>query len=250
MATNGSGDEPPGRTGISFGDTVPALYAVIGILAALNERQRTGHGRVVDIAMHDALVAMLMVEPMEAQVDWGFGLRTGSRIPRLAPCNVYACKDGYVALNAAPPRLWKRLARTIGDAELADPALVPLARRLEKQDLIDAAVAGWVARYTVDEIVAITAKAGIPCARVAERLDELIADPHTTARGLLHPLEHPEVGVLPGLYAPSVPVGTPGEVAPPLPRAPRLGEHTEEILQRDLSLGIAEIEGLRARNIV
>ncbi len=249
MATNGPGDEAPGRTGISFGDTVPALYAVIGILAALHERERTGHGRVVDVAMHDALVAMLMVEPMEAQVAWGFGLRTGSRIPRLAPCNVYACKDGYVALNAAPPRLWTRLARTIGGAELSDPALVPLARRLEKQDWIDAEVARWVARYTVDEVLAITAKAGIPCARVAERLDELIADPHTIARGLLHPLEHPTLGVLPGLHAPSVPIGTPGEVAPPLSRAPRLGEHTDEILRRELGLDDPAIEDLRARNI-
>src|SRR5690606_22925800 len=126
---------------------------------------------VVDIAMHDALVAMLMVEPMEAQVEWGFSLRTGSRIPRLAPCNVYACSDGYVALNAAPPRLWSRLARTIGAPELADPALVPLARRLEKQDWIDAQVAGWVSRHTVDGILAITAKAGVPCARVAEKLE-------------------------------------------------------------------------------
>lgn len=249
MATNGRADEPPGRTGISFGDTVPALYAVIGILAALFERQRTGCGRVVDVAMHDALVAMLMVEPMEAQVAWGFGLRTGSRIPRLAPCNVYACKDGYVALNAAPPRLWTRLARTIGAAELADPALLPLARRLEKQDWIDAEVAGWVARYTVDQVLAITAKSGIPCARVAERIDELIEDPHTIARGLLHPLEHPTLGVLPGLYSPSVPIGTPGEVAPPLQRAPRLGEHTQEILQRELGLDAAAIEELRSRNI-
>lgn len=249
MATNGRADEPPGRTGISFGDTVPALYAVVGILAALRERQRTGRGRVVDVAMHDALVAMLMVEPMEAQETWGFGLRTGSRIPRLAPCNVYACKDGYVALNAAPPRLWTRLARTIGAAELADPALVPLARRLEKQDWIDAEVAGWVARYTVDEVLTITAKSGIPCARVAERIDELIEDPHTIARGLLHPLEHPTLGALPGLHAPSVPIGTPGEVAPPLQRAPRLGEHTQEILQRELGLDIAAIEELRSRNI-
>jgi crotonobetainyl-CoA:carnitine CoA-transferase CaiB-like acyl-CoA transferase len=250
MATNGRGDEAPSRTGISFGDTVPALYAVIGILAALRERDRTGRGRAVDIAMHDALVAMLMIEPVEAQVEWGFPLRTGSRIPRLAPCNVYACRDGYVALNAAPPRLWKRLAETIGTPELKDPALVPLARRLERQDWLDAQVAGWVARHSVDEVLALTGKAGVPCARVAEKLEDLVDDPSTIARGLLQPLEHPTCGVMAGLHAPGVPIASPGVVNPPLTRAPKLGEHTRQILVRDLGLTESQIRDLESRNIV
>lgn len=250
MASNGYAQSAPCRTGISFGDTVPALYAVIGILAALREREHTGRGRAVDVAMHDALVAMLMIEPMEAQVAWGFGLRTGSRIPRLAPCNVYPCTDGYVALNAAPPRLWKRLARVIGDPALEDAALVPLAARLERLDWIDAEVARWVAGKTVEEVLAHTASAGVPCARVAERLDELIEDPHTVARGLLQPLEHPELGVLPGLHAPSVPLSSPGEVKPPIRRAPRLGEHTREVLTRELGLDDAQICALAERHII
>jgi formyl-CoA transferase len=250
MATNGRGDEAPSRTGISFGDTVPALYAVIGILAALRERDRTGRGRAVDVAMHDSLVAMLMVEPVEAQVEWGFPLRTGSRIPRLAPCNVYACRDGYVALNAAPPRLWKRLADTIGTAELKDPALVPLARRLERQDWLDAQVAGWVAQHGVDEVLALTGKAGVPCARVAENLADLVGDPSTIARGLLQPLEHPTCGVMAGLHAPGVPIASPGVTNPPLTRAPKLGEHTRQILVRDLGLTESQIRDLESRNIV
>ena len=250
MATNGSPGEPPCRTGISFGDTVPGLYAVVGILAALRERERTGKGRAVDVAMHDALVAMLMVEPVEAQAEWGFPLRTGSRIPRLAPCNVYACRDGYVALNAAPPRLWKRLARLVGDAELMAESLVALASRLARQDWIDARVASWVSEHTVDETLALTGGAGVPCARVAERLDELTQDPHTLARGMLHPLEHPDAGVLPGLFAPGVPISSAGEPVRRLPRAPRLGEHTREILARELGLGEAEIAALEAKNIV
>lgn len=250
MATNGRADDAPSRTGISFGDTVPALYAVIGILAALRERDRTDRGRVLDVAMHDSLVAMLMVEPVEAQVQWGFPLRTGSRIPRLAPCNVYACRDGYVALNAAPPRLWKRLARTIGSAELGDPSLEPLARRLERQDWIDAQVASWVARHTVREMLAVTDKAGVPCARVAERIEELVEDPATIARGLLQPLEHPDIGVLPGVYAPVVPISAAGVPNRPLARAPRLGEHTREILARDIGLADARIRDLESRGIV
>ncbi|MBI4190201.1 MAG: CoA transferase [Betaproteobacteria bacterium] len=250
MATNGYADRPPTRTGISFGDTVPSLYAVIGILAALRERDRTGHGSVVDVAMHDSLVAMLMVEPMEAQVQWGFPLRTGSRIPRLAPCNVYRCRDGFVALNAAPPRVWKRLAELMGKPELRDPALVPLAARLEKQDWIDQEVAKWVEPQAVDELIARTGKQGVPCARVAESLDELIDDTSLKARGMLHPLEHPLTGVIPGLFAPGVPILTPGEDHPPLARAPRLGEHTHEILSCELGLTAGEIRELEAHQII
>ncbi len=250
MATNGYPDQAPTRTGISFGDTVPALYAVIGILAALRERDRTGTGSVVDIAMHDSLVAMLMVEPVEAQVEWGFPLRTGSRIPRLAPCNVYRCRDGYVALNAAPPRLWKRLAQLIDSPELSDPALMPLAARLERQDWLDQQVGKWVAGFGVDELMAATARQGVPCARVAEKIDELINDPSLIARSMLHPLEHPTLGVVPGVFAPSVPIHTPGEENPPLGRAPLLGEHTHEILARELGLSAEEISELEAKKLI
>jgi formyl-CoA transferase len=250
MATNGHPGQPPTRTGISFGDTVPSLYAVIGILAALRERDRTNRGSVVDIAMHDSLVAMLMVEPVEAQAQWGFPLRTGSRIPRLAPCNVYLCRDGYVALNAAPPRLWKRLAQLIGSPALLDPALIPLVVRLERQDWLDAEVGRWVATQTVDELMAATSKQGVPCARVAESIDELIDDPSLIARGMLHPLEHPVQGVMPGIFAPSVPIHTPGEAAPPLACAPQLGEHTHAILSRELGLSEAEIRDLESRKLI
>jgi formyl-CoA transferase len=250
MATNGYEDRPPSRTGISFGDTVPALYAVIGILAALRERDRTNRGSVVDIAMHDSLVAMLMIEPVEAQIEWGFPLRTGSRIPRLAPCNVYRCRDGYVALNAAPPRLWQRLAKLINLPALLDPALVPLANRLERQDWVDREVANWAERHAVDELIALTGKHGIPCAKVVENLDELIADTSLKARGMLQPLEHPLTGVIPGLFAPSVPIMSPGEHVPPLSCAPLLGGHTHEIISRELGLTAAQIRELETRSIL
>ena len=250
MATNGFADRPPVRTGISFVDTVPALYAVIGILAALRQRERTGRGRAIDIAMHDALVAMLMVEPMESQVNWGFPLRTGSRIPRLAPCNVYACRDGYVALNAAPPRLWRRLARAMGDDELKAADLEPLAARIRRQDWIDEQVAAWVAGQTVQGLVDRMAENGIPCARVLQTIDELVEDASLRDHGMLHGVEHPVIGPLPGVVAPAVPVRSVGETSQPLARAPALGEHTVQILSDELGLDAAEIAELQRQNIV
>jgi len=250
MAVNGEADGAPMRTGISFGDTVPALYAVIGILAALRERDVTGKGSTVDIAMHDALVAMLMIEPVEAQIEWGSPLRTGSSIPRLTPCNVYRSKDGYVALNAAPPRLWKRMARLIGKAEAMDPQLLPLARRLERYDWIDQIVANWVAERNMSDVLALTSDAGVPCARVIETLEELVQDPANIAKGLLEPLVHPELGVIEGVYAPSVPIVASGEKNSSLSRAPKLGEHTREILQQELGLTEKDIAALQAKNVV
>jgi len=251
MATNGDPQQAPTRTGISFGDTVPALYAVIGILAALRKRDQTGEGSVVDISMHDALVAMLMIEPVEAQIAWGLPLRTGSSISRLVPCNVYACKGGgYVALNAAPPRLWKRLAREIGREDLLDPQLEPLARRLERYEWLDGIVADWVAGQTIDEVLEQTSKAGVPCARVLETLDELVLDPANIAKGLLEPVEHPELGTIDGIYAPRLPIVTRGQQGATLCRAPRLGEHTKEVLREALGLTDTEIHTLQIENIV
>lgn len=250
MATNGHPDQPPTRTGISFGDTVPALYAVIGILAAVQERQRTGKGRHVDVAMHDSLVSMLMVEPIEAQVEWGFPMRCGSRIPRLAPCNVYRCKDGYVALNAAPPRIWKRLAAVMENAELRDPQLFSLAARLERQDWIDSEVAQWVSGKEVDELIELTRRHGVPCAKVIETLEELIADESLAARHMLHPVEHPRLGFVPGLSAPAVPILTAGIDAPALARAPYLGEHTHEVLRLFADLSDEDLNNLEADGII
>lgn len=250
MATNGHPDQPPTRTGLSIGDTVPGLYAVIGILAAVRESERTGKGQHVDVAMHDSLAAMLLAEPIEAQVEWGFPLRCGSRIPRLAPCNVYRCKDGYVALNASPPRLWRRLARLLGDPELADPSLQPLAVRLTRPEEIDRAVAKWASGYTCDELIDLTGKNGVPCARVIESLDEFLGDEHLRARQMLQPVVHPQLGVLTGLHAAAVPVVSPGEAVPPLSRAPTLGEHTREVLASYLELTSQELDELRAEEII
>jgi CoA:oxalate CoA-transferase len=229
---------------------VPALYAVIGILAALRERDHTGRGRHVDVAMHDSLVAMLLVEPLEAQVQWGFPLRCGSRIPRIAPCNVYRCKDGYVALNAAPPRIWKRLAALIDKPELRDPALVPLASRLVRQDWIDGEVAQWAERHGVEELIDLTERHGVPCAKVVESLDELIEDPSLKFRHMLDAVEHPQLGVLPGVHAPALPILSPGEAPPALPRAPLLGEHTREVLSRELGLSAGELADLEAQHVI
>ena len=249
MATNGFSDGPPVRTGISFGDTVPALYAVIGILAALRRRDRTGRGVAIDIPMHDSLVAMLMVEPMEAQVGWGYSLRTGSRIPRLAPCNVYPCRDGYVALNAAPPRLWRRLAKVMQDPELEAQELVPLAVRIRRQEWLDKKVAAWVAKQTSEALVALMAANGVPCAKVVETLEELAGDPSLREHGMLQPVEHPLTGTLSGILAPGIPVRSVGEVAKQLRRAPFLGEHTDQVLS-ELGLDAAEISELRRQDIV
>ncbi|MGO9772928.1 MAG: CaiB/BaiF CoA transferase family protein [Roseiarcus sp.] len=250
MASNGFSDGPPVRTGISFGDTVPALYAVIGILAALRKRDLTGRGAAIDIPMHDCLVAMLMIEPMEAQVGWGYPLRMGSRIPRLAPCNVYSCRDGYVALNAAPPRLWRRLVKVMGEPELEAAELVPLAARIRRQDWLDQKVAAWVAKQTADALVAVMAANGVPCAKVVETLQELAEDPSLREHGMLQPVEHPLTGLLSGILAPGVPVRSVGGVSSVLRRAPLLGEHTDQILGTELGLDEAEISELRRQDII
>jgi crotonobetainyl-CoA:carnitine CoA-transferase CaiB-like acyl-CoA transferase len=250
MASNGYPDTPPTRMGISFGDTVPALYAVIGILAALHQRHETGRGGRIDISMADALVAMLMIEPLEAQLEWGFPLRAGSRIPRLVPCNVYRCRDGYVALNAAPPRQWERLVAALSIPELKDPALVPLAARIRRGDWVDAMVSSWVAERSCAEVLRLTREHGVPCAKVVETLNELLADGHFQDRGMIQPVEHPTLGCLPDLYAPGVPIFLDGAAPAQLAPARLVGADTRPILRQLLGLTDEELDRLEQQGIV
>ena len=156
---------------------------MIGILAALRKRDLTGRGAAIDMPMHDCLVAMLMVEPMEAQVGWGYPLRTGSRIPRLAPCNVYLlsrrlCRSQRRAAASVAPagqgdgraRAGSCRARSAGGPHSAAGLARPAGRRLGRQQ-------------TVDALVAVMAANGVPCAKVVETLQELAEDPSLREHG-------------------------------------------------------------------
>jgi formyl-CoA transferase len=235
-------DRPPVRPNLSIGDTIASLHAVIGALMAL----RTGKGQIVDVALYEAMFNCM--ESLIADYD-GDGYvreRTGSTLPGIAPSNLYPCTDGYVLIAGNADSLYQRLMSAIGRADLRDdPALARNDGRAAQMERIDAAIAGWTSERSLPEVLGIMERAEVPAGRIYSAAD-IAADPHFAARGMIQemiagdgePLKVP--GIVPKLSA------TPGAIRR---AAPKLGEHTEEVL-KEFGYGEAAIRDLRQSKII
>ncbi|MCC2632897.1 MAG: L-carnitine dehydratase/bile acid-inducible protein [Ramlibacter sp.] len=236
----------PVRVGVSIGDTLAALHGVIGILAALHERQRSGRGQVIDVALYEAVFNCMESLLPEYSAFGAVRGPAGSALPGIAPTNAYACSDGYVLIAGNGDSIYKRLMTSIGRADLAnDPALADNAGRVKRVEEIDAAIGAWTAPRTVDEALKVLEGASVPAGRIYTVAD-IAADPHYAARGMLQemrlddgePLTVP--GVVPKLSR------TPGAQRR---NAPRLGQDTDAVLH-ELGLTEEQIAGLRSRGVI
>ena len=236
-------DRPPVRPNLSIGDTIASLHGVIGALVAL----RTGKGQIVDVALYEAMFNCM--ESLIADYD-GDGYvreRTGSTLPGIAPSNLYPCADGaYVLIAGNADSLFNRLMSAIGRGDLRDdPALARNDGRAAQMERIDEAIAAWTSRFSLDEVLSAMEKAEVPAGRIYTAAD-IVSDPHYAARGMIEniiagdgePLKVP--GIIPKLSA------TPGAIRS---AAPKLGEHTEEILS-GLGYTANQISGFREKNII
>ena len=239
-------DRAPVRVGISIGDSLAAMFGVIGALMAIHSRGNTGKGQVVDVALYEAVFAM-----MESMLpEYGFsGLvreRTGSALPGIVPSNTYPCGDGtYVVIGANADSIFKRMMRAIGRPDLADdPSLADNAGRVKRTEELDRVIGEWTSTVTLDEALALLETAEVPSGRIFSIAD-IVADLHYQARGMIekHRLGDKDLllpGVVPKLS--QTPGGTRWV-------GPRLGEHTDEVL-RGLGYDEARIADLRARQVV
>src|SRR5690349_4463568 len=225
---NGFPDRPPARPNLSIGDTIASFHGVMGALMALREAEKSGKGQVVDVALYEAVFNCMESLLPEYDGDGYVRERSGSALPGIAPSNLYPCKDGYVLIAGNADSLFNRLMTAIGRADLRDdPALARNDGRAKAMEKIDAAIGEWTSQRTLHEVLQETEKAEVPAGRIYSAAD-IAADPHFAARGMLQqvtagdgePLKVP--GVVPKLSE------TPGAIRSP---APRLGEHTDEVLK-------------------
>jgi formyl-CoA transferase/succinyl-CoA--D-citramalate CoA-transferase len=231
-ATTGDPDRPPARCGISLGDALAGLFAVVGTLAAVTERGRSGVGQEVDVAIYEAVAALMESTLADFDVGGVSRTRTGSVLPGVAPANAYPTADGSDVLIAGnADSVFRRLCAAMGRPELADdPRFVDHPARGRHMEELDALVAGWTAGHRTDELLVRLSAAGVPAGRVYTAPD-VLADPHYRAREMVvralsrAGYEVPMPGVVPKFSR------TPGAV---IDVGPRLGEHTETVL-RDLA---------------
>ena len=239
-------DRAPVRVGISIGDSLAAMFGVIGALAALHHRGQGGKGQVVDVALYEAVFAMMESMLPEYGMAGYVRERSGAALPGIVPSNTYPCRDGlYVVIGANADSIFKRMMRAIGRPDLADdPSLASNEGRVRRTEELDRVIGEWTSSNDLATVLAVLDKAEVPAGRIYSIAD-IAADLHYQARGMIerHRLGEEELllpGIVPKLSA------TPGETRW---IGPKLGEHTGEVLS---ALGYAEgeIAAMKARGVI
>ena len=227
----GFADRPPVRTGISIGDSIAALWGVFGTLMALRHKEvQGGKGQVVDVALYEAIFAMMESLVPEFDVFGFVRERTGNIMPGITPSNTHKTRDGnFVTIGANGDAIFQRLMRALGREDLAtDPGLADNAGRDGCRDEVYALIDAWVAGLDEAELLAKLEAAEVPASRVYSVAD-MFADPQFLAREMIQSARLPDgkdfkvPGIVPKLSA------TPGGTEW---LGPGLGEHTEAVLTR------------------
>ena len=233
---SGEPGRTPVRVGVSLGDTLAALHGVIGVLLALHERQRSGRGQVIDIALYEAVFNCMESLLPEYSAFGAVRGPAGSALPGIAPSNAYQCTDGHAPVAGNGDSIFKRLMKAIGREALADdPALADNAGRVARVAEIDAAIGSWTATRTVDEVLAALDAAQVPVGRIYTVAD-IAKDPHYAARGMLDEVTMDDGSTL----------AVPG-ICPKLSRTPGRHRRNAPALGQDTESVIAELKARRSK---
>ena len=227
----GEPDRPPARVGLSLGDSIASLHAVVGALIALHERKVSGRGQIVDVALTESLFAMLEGILPEFAYLGAVRERTGNIAHNSAPTNVYACADGaLVCIAANTTSLFRTLLRTIGRDDYADDAILATNEgRVARARELDEAIGSWTRSRTAAEVVELLREQEVPVSRI-NSIADIVIDPQFVARDMIVSVEDDRLerpllvpGVVPKLSR------TPGRV-PAL--AEDLGASTDAVRRR------------------
>lgn len=210
-------------------DYLAGLYAIQGILLALVERQTSGLGQHVDIALFDSMLSVMRLQIGMLRASGEEPGRFGNQHPSIAPYETLRASDGQVIVAVGNPRLWVQFCAAIGRPEVADdPHFRTNDDRLANRAVLRSLLEEIFSSLTVASIVRLLEAHGVPCGRVRS-VREAIEDPQVAARAMLTRLRHEVLGTIETVGNPVKLSRTPARIQLP---PPRLGEHTREVLQQ------------------
>ena len=241
MSITGEPGGAPVKAGVPLTDLSAGLFALVGILAAVEHRHRTGAGQQVDTSLVDAGVALSVWDATEYFSGIGVPAALGSAHRMNAPYQAIRCADGYITLGAANERLFRRLSEVLGHPEWVHrPEFADNASRVANRERLAERIEAITAEQPRTHWLALLEANDIPCGPI-NNYAQVFADPQVIARAMVVDTEHPALGRLKTLGSPIKMSATPADVSR---RAPQLGEHTDEVL-REAGFSASEIAALR-----
>jgi crotonobetainyl-CoA:carnitine CoA-transferase CaiB-like acyl-CoA transferase len=224
MSVTGEAGEPPVRVGTSIIDMGAGLWSVIGILSALHHRTLTGEGTTVDTSLYETALAWMSYHAANYQASGEVPRRHGSGTFGIVPYRGYATSDGHLVIGAGNDNLFRKLAVALGHPEWADdPRFLDNPKRVHNRVALDAMIEEATRTRTTATWQALLEAAGVPSAPM-QSVDQVVAHPQTQALGMLQQSPDGRLTIM------GLPLSFDGERPPFRRAAPKLGEHTEELL--------------------
>lgn len=246
--TTGTPGSPPARVGVSLGDSLASMHAVMGaLMSLLRVKTGQGDGQVVDVSLAESVFNVMESLVPEYDMLGHVRERSGGALPGIAPSNTYPTADGaYVVIAGNSDPIFKRLMQTIGRADLAEaPEFAHNDGRAAQSDMLDGAISAWSSALPIDDVLKALEAAEVPAGRIYNVAD-IVADPHYQARGMILDADLPGgatvkmPGIVPKLSE------TPGSVNW---QGPALGQHTDSVLG-ELGMSAADIAQLKHSGVV
>lgn len=245
MTVSGNEGDPPVRSGIPFGDMTGPLFAVIGTLAALHQRECTSRGQFVDVSLVGALTSLVATEPFDKLEALGVPTRTGNTVPRLAPFGIFPTSDGNVAICAPTDEMAHGVLTVVGLSP-EDERFATRDARVANWIELHRLIGEWTSTHSSDDALSALDAARAPAAPVRATADA-VRDPERLSQGDTAQLVHPTLGPVDDLYGSGLPIrfsdADTGFDRPP----PGLGEHNELVFGQMLGHDVA---ALRAEGVI
>jgi crotonobetainyl-CoA:carnitine CoA-transferase CaiB-like acyl-CoA transferase len=246
MSVTGIPGQGPVRTGAAIADLTGGLYAAIGVMVALLEREQSGKGQWVQSSLLQAGISLLDFQAARYLMEGEVPPQVGNDHPTSMPTSAYRTKDGHINVAASGEGMWAGLCKVIGREDLlALPDFKGGKKRAENRAKLNSILNEVLAKKTGAEWIEILNKAGIPCGPIY-KVDEVFADPQVKHLGVATEVDHPKLGRKQILANAAVLSRTPAKVVAP---TPEIGEHTDEVL-KELNYNAAEIAKLREGGVV